>query len=77
MKKVHFIPSDDIQTNHTIHVCTCRPVVKKEQSYEDGPFIGIYHRYTDNKGYIKEVCRELGVSTPKFSYIQISQDAVT
>jgi len=52
-------------------------VVAVSLKKEDGPFIGIYHRYTDNKGYIKEVCRELGVSTPKFSYIQISQDAVT
>ncbi len=74
MKKVHLIPVDDIQTNHNIYSCTCKPVINKRNSLEFGDHIEVVHRYTDNKGYIKEVCKELNIQTPKFSYHQLSQD---
>jgi hypothetical protein len=76
MKKVQFIPSDDLQTNHTLHDCSCQPVITKKVGSDGEDFLEVAHRYTDNKGYIKKVCKELNISTPKFSYIQISQESV-
>lgn len=75
MKKVHMIPADDIQTNHNVHQCTCQPVVTRKIGFDGEECVEVIHRYTDNKGYIKQVCKELGISTPKFSYNQLSQIA--
>lgn len=73
MNTVHFVPTDDIQTNHSLYKCSCNPVVKEKSDINDVVSLEIYHRYTDKKGYIKEVCAELGISTPKFSYNQITK----
>jgi hypothetical protein len=75
MKLVHFIPVDDVQTNHSLNECSCGPIVKKKLDKNRQEYLEIYHWYTDGKAYIKKLCHELGVSTPKFKYNQITTDA--
>jgi hypothetical protein len=73
-KYIDYIPADDICTNHSLQNCTCEPVITEKVGSKGESLVETTHRYTDKKGYIKDVCSELGVSTPKFVYNKIMRN---